>query len=262
MQDVSAKQTTSSLSARDYLTAVLQEHQVLRDEIKFRIIMRNGSMVAFGTCAAVIIGKILFAEQPLTPSLSLRIMLLVILPAIWFFIFTIQVILMAQVDRVGRVLAIIERKVQLIFESAGEEFVKNAIEQLETKLQSELSKTQNPCIKFWSAPLLWERFLRSQKRKRMTGFRWWDSPWRRNIPCFVAATLISSVGPVILAATGGLKWSLGIVWVGAYLVIAIVLVLFSTRSTFVGPTATPRIENRGRTTSDYVRKNLACSSDK
>lgn len=245
MQDESAKQMTSSLSARDYLTAVLQEHQTLRDEIKLRINMRNGSMVGFGTCAVVVIGRILFTEQPLTASLSVRIMLLVILPTIWFFIFTIQVILMAQVDRAARVLAIIEQKVQLIFELAGEESVKNAIERIEIKLQSELSHRQKPHINFWSAPMLWERFLRSQKRKRMTSVRWWDSAWRRNIPCFIAATLISSSGPVILAATGSLKWSFGIVWVGAYLVIAIVLVLFSTRSTFVGPTATPRIEKPG-----------------
>ena len=245
MQDESAKQMTSLLSARDYLTAVLQEYQSLREEIKLRINMRNGSMVAFGTCAVVVIGKILFTEQPLTPSLSLRIMLLGILPAIWFFIFTIQVILMAQVDRAAQVLVIIERKLQLIFELAGEESVKNAIERIEIKLQSELSQHQNPHINFWSDPMLWERFLRSQKGKRTIGLRWWDSPWRRNIPCFIAATLISSGGPVILAATGSLKWSFGIVWVGAYLVIAIVLVLFSTRSTFVGPTATPRIEKPG-----------------
>ncbi len=245
MQDESAKQMTSSLSARDYLTAVLQEHQTLRDEIKLRINMRNGSMVGFGTCAVVVIGKILFTEQPLTASLSVRIMLLVILPTIWFFIFTIQVILMAQVDRAAQVLVIIERKVQLIFELAGEDSVKNVIERIEIKLQSELSQIRNPSINFWSIPMLWERFLRSQKRKKMTSVRWWDSPWRRNIPCFIAATLISSGGPVILAAIGTLKWSLGIVWVGAYLSIALVLVLFSTRSTFVGPTATPRIEKPG-----------------
>lgn len=245
-EDKSVEQMTSSLSARDYLTAVLQEHQTLRDEIKLRINMRNGSMVGFGTCAVVVIGRILFTEQPLTASLSVRIMLLVILPTIWFFIFTIQVILMAQVDRAARVLAIIEQKVQLIFELAGEESVKNAIERIEIKLQSELPKHQKPDVNFWSDPMLWERFLRSQKHRRMTRLRWWDSPWRRNIPCFIAATLISSSGPVILAATGSLKWSFGIVWVGAYLVIAIVLVLFSTRSTFVGPTATPRIEKPGK----------------
>jgi len=239
MQDESVKHVSSLLSVRDYLTAVLQEYQALRQEIKLRINMRNGSMVAFGTCAAVIIGKILFAGEPFDPeSYYVQIVLLGILPILWFLGLTIQVVLMAQVDRLGRVLAIIERKVQLVFELAGEKSVKRAIEELEIKLDSELCQIQNPKINFWSAPILWERFLRSRKCGRMVGFRWWDCLWRRNIPCFMAGTVLSSIGAVILAATGGLEWSCSLIWVGIYLAIAIILVLMSTRSTFVGPTAT------------------------
>jgi len=246
MQDESAKQMTLLLSVRDYLTAVLQEHQALRDGIKLRINMRNGSMVAFGTCIAIIVGKILFAEKPVNlESCSMKIVLLGLLPFLWFLGFTIQVVLMGQVDRAARILVVVERKVELVFELAGEESVKNAIEGIGVKLRSEFSLIQNNSRRFWSSPLFWERHLRSQRHATMVRFRWWDSAWRRNIPCFIAATLISSSGPVILAATGGLKWSFGIVWVGVYLVIAIVLVLFSTRSTFVGPTTTARIEKPG-----------------
>lgn len=239
MQDESVKETTSFLSVHDYLTAVLQDYQDLRDEIKLRINMRNGIVIAFGTGAAVVIGKILFAEEPFAPTLSSRIMFLVILPAIWFFIFTFQVVLMAQVDRAARVLTIIERKVQLLFTLAGDQSLKSTIKQMRIELHSELAESQYPTTQFWSDAMFWERFLRSQRRASVVRSRWWDSPWRRNIPCFMTATILSSVGAVILAVTGCLKCSSSLIWVCAYFVIGTISTLLSTRSTFVGPTVTP-----------------------
>lgn len=239
MQDESAKRMTSLLSGRDYLTAVLQEHQALREEIKLRVNMRNGSMVAFGTCIAIIAGKMLFAEEPVNlESYSMKLVLLVFLPILWFLGFTIQVVLMEQVDRLGRVLAIIDRKAQLVFELVAEESVKNAIEGIGVKLQSEFSSIRDNSQRFWGAPLFWETHLRSQRRAKMVRFRWWDSQWRRNIPSFIAALGLSSFGPFILWKAGVIdSWDI-VLWIGVYFVIAVVLAFLSTRSTFVGPMAT------------------------
>lgn len=230
MESENVPQTGSLLSAREYLTAILQEYQTLRDEIKLRTQMRNGILIAFGTAVAVGIGKILLIKEPLEPTLFSFIILLGVLPLFWFLLLTFQVVLMAQVDRVGRALSIIERKVQLLFTSAGEQSLKTTIEEVEAKLHLDLTKAGAPNIRGLGNAMVWERLLRIGAAKGAgLRFHWWDSAWCRNTPCFLTAAVLSSVGPAILATNECLEWLWAIIWMLVYFIIATILIVFFTR---------------------------------
>ena len=238
MENENVEQTGSLLSAREYLSAILHEYQALRDGIKLRVHMRNGILIAFGGAVAVGIGKILLMEQPFEVNLFTKIILLGGLPLFWFLLLTFQVVLMKQIDRAAKVLSIIEHKVQLLFTSVGDQSLKKAIEQVEAKLQSDLTKSGAPNIPGLSNAIVWERLLRTRPHRSVTlRSRWWDSAWCRNIPCFLVAAILSSTGPVILAANElhdymDSLWATKLIIV--YFMIATLLTVLFSLSVFFG----------------------------
>ncbi len=197
------------LSARDYLQALINEHDYLRDEIKSTIASRNAAFLAFAAAAIAAVVKI-FPLHHLS-SFSSRFVATGLLPTLFFGIAVLQAGAMARTSRAGLVVAVVEEKVRLLFADASLADAK-LIPAL-TKLNSNLARSLKSSARDWSEPFLWERLVRASGR-------FFNSSWLRNHAIMGLAAGLSVVGPAVLydkSALGrsALTWS-----IVAYLVLA------------------------------------------
>ncbi len=184
------------MDARDYLTAVLHEYEGLRSEIRFRTNIRYGVIAVLTAGILALIRMIFSDDTPATVSVSQGCVLLVLIPYLWFVAMALQIILIAQIERLGKAICLSEYKTELLFADTDGEDIKQFMATLDedaaVRNLGEISLRR-------SSPMIWQRLLNSQKR-------FWDKNWYRiGIPLCLPVVL-SMIGPIFIQDRVD-KWS-------------------------------------------------------
>jgi hypothetical protein len=81
---------STPLSAKDYLSALLQEHEHARDEIKSKVTARNAGIVTLAAAIITAFAKAFPFKSNEASHPSARLLAFLILPALWFAISILQ----------------------------------------------------------------------------------------------------------------------------------------------------------------------------
>lgn len=217
------------LSPRDYFAALLQEHTLLRDEVKYRTLMRNGIMVGALAAAGVATARLFSVEDDGQFAGSALVLIYFLLPCIWYGMLVLQVVLVGQTDRVAQAVCIVELKIELLFDGASEDLLIATRQHVGNAVWAKLGERDSWSPKALSAPIIWERLVRSKRRL-------FDKPRLRVVAMFFLAFVLSSAGPVVHATWPGqgTNWKTTALWLLAYLITAVLFCLVFARKRALG----------------------------
>ena len=229
------------LLPRDYFTALLQEHALLRDEIKYRSLIDDGFLLACLTAVGVV-ALTLFSPKESNLALldglfsclldksssSSQVLLCLGLPVVWFGMMTTHVVLWGHIDLLGQAVCIVERKIELLFRTQGSTLLRDSVIQIGQQIHAALKENAIRPPQFWGAPVIWENMIRSR-------FRLVDKPVLRAVLLFGSAFFLSSIAHVIFMwQRGEWDWCTRVWWMAGYLVLAVGLCVGFARKRVVG----------------------------
>jgi hypothetical protein len=210
-------QDSPLLSLSDYLRAALQEHASLRDEIKLRIATENATMVGGLAAAVVIVSRVFCRDSGLTLDDLDHSLLLIALPVLWYGMALVLAINMSQVERAGRVVLVVEQKIQSLFEKGSDLSLRDSLDGLLSGLGKAWEQKTGIDARFWTFPVMWETLLWRSDRL-------FNRPQMRNGGTLLLAFLLCLGGPIALQSlVKDWSWCHTLGWVTGYFVLAVVL---------------------------------------
>jgi hypothetical protein len=186
----------------DYLETLLHEYDSLQDEIRSRTNIRYGVIAAF-TVGIIGTLKMLFSAGTgltIQENLLNYFIFLFFIPSLWFIAMTLQIIMIIQIERLGKAIVLIEYKVEALIQEMGcpelkpfrtkiDNFLKDRLTYKTEIKKEEIDKYQFSL----GAPMVWQRLLISRKK-------YWDWKWFKIFFPLLLPVLLSSVGVFLLDA--------------------------------------------------------------